>query len=55
MIKKIGITNFKSAGNLTLSLSKFNGFIGMNGVKVNYGKFGDLLAKVKAGTGGAKE
>jgi hypothetical protein len=25
------------------------------GVKVNYGKFGDLLAEVKAVTGGAEE
>ncbi|MDP2828193.1 MAG: hypothetical protein Q8O37_06265 [Sulfuricellaceae bacterium] len=26
-----------------------------DGVKVNYGKFGDLLAEVKAVTGGAEE
>lgn len=32
MIEKISIRNFKSAGNLTLPLSKFNCFIGMNGV-----------------------
>jgi predicted ATPase len=32
VIEKIVILNFKSAGNLTLSLAKFNCFIGMNGV-----------------------
>ncbi len=26
-----------------------------DGVKVNYGKFGDLLDSVKVGTGGAKD
>lgn len=31
MIEKIHIRNFKSVGNLTLTLSKFNCFIGMNG------------------------
>lgn len=32
MIEKIHIRNFKSAANLVLTLSKFNCFIGMNGV-----------------------
>ncbi len=32
MIENIFITNFKSAGNLAFPLSKFNCFIGMNGV-----------------------
>ena len=55
MIEKIRLRSFMAAGDLILPISKFNCFIGMNGVKVNYVKFGDLLVVVKAGTGGAEE
>ncbi len=43
--------NVKSTDSVYLCRNEMCGYD--DGVKVNYGKFGDLLAEVKAVTGGA--
>lgn len=54
MIEKIHIRNLMSAGYLVLNLDYVNCFIGINGVKVDCGKYRALLAEVKAVTGGRR-